>query len=100
MKVTFRETGGVAGLTRGIELDTSSLPPADAKHLEQLVLALRDRPRRTLDTSNARDLTNYDITIHDAGVTHHLSFNDMTLSEDAQPLINLLQRQSRPVNPK
>ena len=58
LKITFRESGGFAGLVRGCELDSSSLPPAAAAALDVL-LAGAKAPSRA--SRGARDLVTYEI---------------------------------------
>ncbi len=38
MKVCFLQSGGFAGLRMGVELDSETLPPAEAQALRQLVV--------------------------------------------------------------
>ncbi len=97
MRLTFRQSGGFAGLTRGVEVDASELSEGLARAIEQLV---RSGAKASQATPEARDLTTYALTIEDAGRTHQLAFDDMSIPAEAGPLLAYLQRRAKPVPPK
>lgn len=96
MKITFRESGGYAGLIRGCELDTDSFPPDEAVELQSLVEQSGILQAKGGRTPNARDLLNYEITVQTSEGVHRVSFDDMTLPESAVPLLEYLQSRAQP----
>src|SRR5438067_716035 len=76
MKLTFREIGGYAGLIRGAELDTESLPAPAAKALESLITP--DRPHRPHGSrsSSARDFISYEISVETKEGTQGILLDD------------------------
>ena len=65
MKVSFRQSGGYAGLLRGCELDTAAMESAEAHKLKQLVNNSRvlDMAPKGADAPKKPDLMSYRITI-------------------------------------
>jgi hypothetical protein len=91
MKVRYRQSGGFAALTLGLDLDSDKLPPAEAAALERLVeqaaldqIGVKSSPR-------GRDLTNYEITVDHNGRIVKASFDDMTIPAIAQALLDFLR---------
>ena len=97
MKVKFGQSGGYAGLRRGCELDTDSLPADEAATLQSLVEQSGILQAKSGRTPTARDLFNYDITIETSQGSHHVSFDDMTMPESVDPLLEYLQDRAKPV---
>lgn len=100
MKVTFRQSGGYAGLIRGCELDTNSQPSDEAKRLESLVTESGILRLKDSHMSQATDLLQYEITIETNEGVYHVFLDDMTLPESTIPLIEYLQSQSVPRPPR
>lgn len=100
MKVTFRQSGGYAGLIRGCELDTDSLSPDEAITLQSLVEESGILKVKDGHTPQGRDLLQYKITVETSEGVYHVSFDDMTLPESAAPLIEYLQSHSTPRSPR
>ena len=96
MKVTFRQSGGFAGLSRGCELDTAELPAAEAAKLEAMVAAsgLDRRPPAT--PPGARDLTNYEIRVETPAGATVAAFDDLNAPPEAADLLAYLRRSSGP----
>jgi hypothetical protein len=98
MKVSFRQSGGFAGLMLGCDLDTESLAAAEAEELLRLVrqAALENG---TKTSSRGADLTRYEIVLTDNGRTIKVVFDDTTILDNARPLVEFLSRRSRAVAP-
>ena len=101
MKVTFRQSGGYAGMIRGCELDTAAMEPAEAQRLQSLVnnsrileLGLKGEgaPKRP-------DLINYKFTIATGGTVHEISLDDLSITPTILPLLEYLQSCSGPRPP-
>ncbi|GET37419.1 protealysin inhibitor emfourin [Microseira wollei] len=97
MKVTFRQSGGYAGLRMGCEFDTDSLPADEAARLGSLVEQSGIMQAQSGSNPTARDLLNYDLTVETSEGSHHVSFDDMTVPQGVAPLLEYLQERSHPV---
>lgn len=93
MKIQFRQSGGFAGLELGCELDTATLDASLAKQFE--ALAATDQPASPATTG--ADLTRYDIEILKGRRRKCLTFDDMNLTAEAAPRIELLSQRATPV---
>ena len=93
LKITFRESGGFAGLVRGCELDSSSLPPAAAAALDAL-LAGAQAPSRA--SRGARDLVTYEITVGAGKGARTVALGETNVPEAVRPLIAHLCSRSGP----
>jgi hypothetical protein len=100
MKITYRESGGFAGLSRGVEIDTSTLPAADARRVEALVARAGLKQQARAGPAGARDLAGYQITIESDAGRVAVSFDDMTVPEDADDLLAYLQERAGPLPPE
>ena len=96
MKVRFEQSGGYAGLLKGCEIDTATLPPEKAKELEQLVNASGISASGEFLSISSRDLYQYEITIEDGGSKTSVIFDDESVPQSAKPLIGYLKKCSKP----
>jgi hypothetical protein len=98
MKITYRESGGFTGLSRGVEIDTSTLPAAEARSVEALVAraGLKDQARS--GPAGARDLAGYQITIESDAGQVVVSFDDATVPAEADDLLAYLQERAAPLS--
>ncbi|QSJ16309.1 hypothetical protein JYQ62_31970 [Nostoc sp. UHCC 0702] len=97
MKVNFSQSGGYAGLRRGCELNTDSLTPDEAAKLQSLVELSGILEAQSSHAPNARDLFNYNITVETSQGQRTVSFDDLSLPENAQPLLKYLQSCAKPL---
>jgi hypothetical protein len=97
MKVSYRQSGGFAGLILGCDLDTEKLPPAEAAELLRLVeqAALDKIGAKT--SAKGRDLMNYEIVVVDKGHATKATFDDMTIPANVQALVDFLSRRASAV---
>jgi hypothetical protein len=96
MKVRFRQTGGFGGLVLGCDLDTSTLPPAEAQELERLIKQADLKKAQTKRSDKARDLQQYEIVVENQ-VTAKASFDDMGVATSVKPLLDFLRQRARAV---
>ncbi|HEV7670298.1 MAG TPA: protealysin inhibitor emfourin [Thermoanaerobaculia bacterium] len=101
-KIRFRQTGGFAGLVRGVELKPETLDSKERAQLERLVersglTAKGDKAAAPKPASPARDLTNYEIEIESSDGTARHELDDLDLPPEVAPLVTLLQKHSRPI---
>jgi len=97
MKVRFRQTGGFAGLVLGCDLDTSTLPPAEAQELTRLVKQANLEKIQTRRSEKARDLQNYEIAVESNEMTAKASFDDMSVDANVEPLLDFLRQRARAI---
>jgi Emfourin len=97
MKITFRQSGGFAGLLRGAEMDAQALDPKQTAELKRLL----DEKAATQSRGpgKARDLHQYEITLEDGGQKRTLQFDDSQVPEDLRPLLKTLKQQAKPQPP-
>lgn len=96
MKVRFRQTGGFGGLVLGCDLDTSTLPPAEARELARLIKQANLGKTQTRRSDKARDLQQYEIAVDDE-ITAQASFDDMSVAANVEPLLDFLRERARAV---
>jgi len=97
MKIRFRQTGGFGGLVLGCDLDTSTLPPAEAQELTRLIKQTNLEKIQTRRSEKARDLQNYEIAVEGDGLTAKATFDDMSVDANVEPLLEFLRRRARAV---
>jgi hypothetical protein len=97
MKIRFRQTGGFGGLVLGSDLDTSTLPPAEAQELTRLVKQANLEKIQAKRSEKARDLQNYEIAVEGDGLTAKATFDDMSVDANVEPLLEFLRRRARAV---
>jgi len=94
MKLTFRQSGGFAGLSLGCEIDDADLPRAEAARLRRLVRQCRLEDAAA--PAGARDVTTYEITLETPGGVRRATFHDLAVPDRVQPLLDFLQRRAGP----
>jgi Emfourin len=100
MRVRFQQSGGYAGLLRGCEFDTESLPPREARVLRSLVKKSNIKGNQRLITKDARDLRTYSITVEINKESNNVSFDEMTVPKEVRELLNFLEARANPQKPK
>lgn len=95
MKLRFDQTGGYAGLVKGCEIDTSTLPPEAAIEVERLVEKSALSSGEFLSKSS-RDLHQYELTIEDGSSTTSVVLDDENVPPSAKPLIGYLKKCAKP----
>jgi Emfourin len=97
MKVRFRQTGGFGGLVLGCDLDTSTLPPAEAQELTRLVKQANLERIHAKPSQKARDLQNYEIVVESDEIAAKASFDDMSVDANVEPLLDFLRQRARAI---
>jgi hypothetical protein len=95
VKVRFRQTGGFAGLVLGADIDTNTLPPAEAQELARLIKQANLEKIHAKPSQKARDLQNYEIAVESNEITAKASFDDMSVEANVEPLLEFLRRRAR-----
>lgn len=97
MKIKFRQSGGFAGILRGCDLDTASLPPQEARELEQLVQSAGINQSSQTLSRGSRDRLQYDIELKRNGDVVKVQLDDGSIPQNVRPLIQYLKKKSHPV---
>ena len=95
MRIEFRRSGGFAGLSVQLALESAELPAAEREALEALIARARffELPPRT---ARARpDAFQYDLTIENAGRRHAVCVHDPVEPEALRPLLERLTALAR-----
>ena len=96
MKITFRQSGGYAGLIKGCELDTDELPANEATAIKGWVKSSGILVLKSAHSKAARDVFNYSIAIETSEGAHHVEVDDTTVPESLRPLLNYLRKRAEP----
>jgi hypothetical protein len=92
VRVELRRTGGFAGRTVHVRLDSADMPPADAAQLVRLVSTL-DLGRLKAGRSTAgADLMRYELTIERGGQHWHGTVAEPAVPAELRPLLQFLTR--------
>jgi emfourin len=88
----MRRSGGFAGRTTHVQLDSAQLPPAEAARLTQLVapLDLTRLPDHPTPTPAGADLMRYDLSIEHAGRRWQGTLTDPAIPAELRPLLQFL----------
>jgi hypothetical protein len=97
MRIQFRRSGGVAGMTFATTVETDSLAPQDAEHVARLVddAGFFDLPARLPSRPGTADECEYEITVETEGRTHAVVTRDTGAPASLIPLLDWLNRAAR-----
>lgn len=96
MKITYRESGGFAGLVKGTEIDTDSLDPTEAQGVALLVEQSGIEGDKKTVSSESRDLLQYDISIEGDTGRERLVLDSANVTEQVKPLLKYLKQRAQP----
>ena len=99
MKLRMVQSGGLLGIVRSCEIDSTSLGREAALELERMVRASGISASGAHLSESARDLHTYEITIEDGDRTVTVVFDDASMPAAAKPMIGYLKQHARPVPP-
>lgn len=99
VKVTYRESGGFAGLCKSCELDTANLPDAVAGQLVSLVDQSDFEALGVPVSPDSRDLVQCEIIIEGEGVARTIRFTDAGPPSAMTALWEFLQPWAKPCPP-
>lgn len=90
-EVTFRQTGGFAGITKAYHVATATMPAEDSGQLKKLIAGCRwQQAASTGAKAGVPDAQIYELTIRGGGEARHLNFCDGAIPHDMTPLIEWL----------
>ena len=98
MIITYRQTGGIAGIRKGCKLKLAELAAPDQTDLQQIVRQsgiLAEKSKTDLNNL-ARDAFRYEITVEDDGKQVQVIVDDTTLTPTLRPLVDFLRTRATP----
>jgi hypothetical protein len=99
VRISFIQAGGFAGVSRGVELDTSTLAEAEARQITQLVENLeKATPVAGGDAAGGPrpDAASYRIRVEEGGRAREHTLRDGSMSEPAAELVRFLSSRAKP----
>lgn len=93
MKLVYSREGGLFAQVAQTEVDTIDLP-ANLQAVVETVLANPDSYGSGLVNTNLRDCYQYRIDVREGRKKVSLTFDDLSLPDDVQPLIHFLQERT------
>src|SRR5262245_32833839 len=99
MKVRLIQSGGLLGIVRECEIDSSALAPDAAAELERLVRGSGIAASGEFLSGAARDLAQYEITIEEESRTLLVVFDDASVPPEVRPILGFLKTRARPRPP-
>jgi hypothetical protein len=100
VRIVFRQSGGVAGLIRGCELESDELPPDQRRRLQQLVDACDLASLEGGRSPSARDAMTYQLRIEQPKGSVSVRFDESALPADCERLVDFLQPYLGPREPE
>src|SRR5262245_43595644 len=98
MKLTYRKSGGIAGLIRGCDLDSNEMSPEEAERLLRWL-----ESSKVLEPSPGHvpkpDAFQYRIAVTDAKGMRERTFGGADVKPEMQALLQYLDSRSRPMRP-
>ena len=95
-KIRFRQSGGFAGLMRGVDVPASELSTAELRALEHYATGERATPPRS---SKGRDMFNYELDLDTDNGPVRLEFDESSVPHQLSDLVSSLAKRSGPVAP-
>lgn len=104
MKVSFKQSGGFAGLSQGCALDTEGMPVEEMELLQRLVSESGIlEAHSTGDQGQGRppvyDCLSYEITVESPQGTRKILLTDPEITEKMVPLLSHLVDRAQPQPP-
>jgi hypothetical protein len=99
-RVEFERTGGFAGMRVAAAIDSTKLPPEDARQLEENLAAAGffHLPPRPASPAGGADSFHYRITVEEGGRKHTVECGESAAPEALQPLLRQLTLLARQGN--
>ncbi len=90
MLISLERSGGFAGISKVIEIDSANLPQNQAEQLPMLLESANffNLPAYIADESKQRDRFQYTLTIEDKNKQHTVTVNESSIPETLKPLID------------
>lgn len=99
IKVSFRKSGGFAPIFEGCILESGKIPEADSAALETLINQSGILKQSTKRHPSARDVHLFTFDIERNGEHNKVTFDQLSVPEEVQPLLNFLLARSKDMMP-
>jgi hypothetical protein len=96
MRIKFTRTGGFVPMLTVCELETTEMPPLEARHLEALIYASGILQMSDTRTKGARDVALFTFEIQ-GGRSHKVIFDQLSVPDGVKPLLAFLQQRATSV---
>jgi len=92
IRIDLKRSGGFAGVSLKASVDTSQLPPEEARAITELVdrVDFDALAARTASPSRAPDRFQYDLVVRRGGKRHALSLGESAVPPELRPLLDYL----------
>jgi emfourin len=94
VRVGFRRSGGLAGITIAVDTDSNELSPAEGETIRALLAGPAKPPS---STPQAPDRFTYELQIDDGRQRRVLRWPEAAVPDDLRPLIAELTTRARPI---
>jgi hypothetical protein len=95
-KIRFRQSGGFAGLMRGVDVPASELSSTELRALEHFATGPARIPAHS---PNGRDMFNYELELDTDHGPVRLEFDESNVPDQLSDLISSLAKRSGPKSP-
>lgn len=97
MKVHFERSGGFAGISMSVSLDTDNMPQDESARLHQMCdnMNFFNLPSKLDVKSGAADLFRYKITIESKDGKHTVETTDLSMTPEFENFVNYLSDKVR-----
>lgn len=99
MRIFFLQSGGFAGVIRGVRLDAAELGAGDRAELERLVADCGLDGSCERFTAGGRDRRRYDLAIDRGGRIDRLTCDDGSVPDAVRPLVAFMAARATPQGP-
>jgi hypothetical protein len=93
-KISYRKTGGFAGISKGVDITVSSLSADEQKQLQTLFEEAKLPKHEEKRTPGAADVFYYSIEATTAKGTYEVLYDDVSLPGSVRPLVQFLDGKS------
>ncbi len=92
MLIYFERTGGFAGMSTAVRLNTDSLPPEEARKLQEMVDAAGffNLPEKFPAPTRGADYFVYRLTVESEGRKHTVEVSEPAVPAELRPLLQSL----------
>jgi hypothetical protein len=97
MKISYRRTGGFAGMVMSFDIDTETLPVEQAEEIQGLVSAADffSLPATIPSAAPGADQFQYKLTVESEEGRHTVDLGDAAVPDDLRPLLDKIRVLSR-----
>jgi hypothetical protein len=97
MKIHFERSGGFAGISTSVTVDSNSVSFDEQNIVKNMVDTARffELPSETPLPKRGADYFKYKITVETEEKSHTIKTNDMTMPSELRPLVNYLEKKTK-----